>query len=82
MRTLYFQTCSIVPVFKKSECINKENYRPVTILNTFSKVLECYILEQLTPFFDKTISQFLSAYRKNVDYQNVLLLLMEKLLRQ
>ena len=69
---------SIVPVFKKGVRLNKENYRPISILNTFYKVFERYILEQLTPFFDKTMSQFLSAYRKNVSRQNVLLRLTEQ----
>ena len=67
-----------MPVFKKGECLNKEHYRPMSILNIFSEVFECCILEQLTPFFDKTMSQFLSAYRKNVNCQNVLLSLMEQ----
>ena len=40
---------SITPVLKKDDRLRKENYRPISILNTFSKVFECYILEQLTP---------------------------------
>ena len=51
---------------------------PISILNTFSKVFERYILEQLTPFFNVTMSQFLSAYRKNFSCQNVLLRLIEQ----
>ena len=58
--------------------VNKENYRFISILNSFSKVFERYVLEQLTPFFDKTTSQFLSAYKKNVNCQNVLLRLTEQ----
>ena len=69
---------SIVLVLKKGELLNKEKYMPVSILNTFSKVFESYILEQLTPFFDKTMYQFLSAYRKIVKCQNVLLRLTEQ----
>ena len=68
----------ITPVFKKDDCLTKENYRPIGFLNTFSEVFECYILEQLTPFFNVTMSQFLSAYRKNFSCQNVLLRLIEQ----
>ena len=68
----------IAPVFKKDDCLRKENYRPISILNTFSEVSECYILEQLTPFFNVTMSQFLLAYRRNFSCQNVLLRLIEQ----
>ena len=52
----------IIPVFKKGDHLRKENYKPISILNTFPEVFERYILEQLTPFFNVTMSQFLSAY--------------------
>ena len=68
----------ITPVFKKDDRLRKENYRPISILNTFSKVFERYILEQLTSFFNVTMYQFLSAYRKNFSCQNVLLRLIEQ----
>ena len=68
----------ITPVFKKDDRLRKENYRPISVLNTFSKVFECFILEQLTPFFNVTMSQFLSAYRKTFSCQNVLLRLIEQ----
>ena len=68
----------ITPVFKKDDRLRKENYRPISILNTFSKVFERYILEQLIPFFNVTMSQFLSAYRKNFSCQNALLRLIEQ----
>ena len=68
----------ITPVFKKDDRLRKENYRPISILNTFSKAFERYILEQLTPFFNVTMSDFLSSYRKNFSCQNVLLTLIEQ----
>ena len=46
----------ITPVFKKDDRIRKKNYRPISVLNTFSKVFERYILEQLTPLFNATMS--------------------------
>ena len=36
------------------------------------------MLDQLIPFFNETMSKFLSAYRKNVSCQNVLLRLIEQ----
>ena len=34
----------VAPVFKKEDRLKKENYGPISILNTFSKVFERYIL--------------------------------------
>ena len=71
------KTACAVPAFKK-ERSKKENYRPISILNTFSKVFERFVLDQLIPFFNETMSKFLSDCRKNVSCQNVLLRLMSQ----
>ena len=41
------------------------NYRPVSILNVFSKIYEKVIKNQLVFYFDKYFSPFISAYRKS-----------------
>ena len=63
--------------FKKLERTSKENYRPVSILNTFSKVSEKYIQEQLSPCIDKCLSVFVSAYRKKYSAGHVIIRLIE-----
>ena len=72
------KTACVVPAFKKEDQSEKETYRPICILNTFSKVFERYVLDRLIPSFNETMSKFLSAYRKNVSCQNVLLRLIEQ----
>ena len=72
------KTARVAPAFKKEDRSKKENYRPISILNTFSKVFERFVLDQLIPFFNETMSKFVSAYRKNVSCQNVLLRLTEQ----
>ena len=72
------KTACVVPAFKREDRSKKENYRPISILNTFAKVFEQYALDQLISFFNETMSKFLSAYRKNVTCQNVLLRLIEQ----
>ena len=72
------KTACVVPAFEKEDRSKKENYRPISILNTFSKVFERFVSDQLIPFFNETMSKFLSAYRKNVSCQNVLLGLIEQ----
>ena len=49
-------TCTIakiVPIFKKGERENPSNYRPISILTCFSKILEQIIHKRLISFFDK-----------------------------
>ena len=53
------------------------NYRPVSVLNVFSKVLERFILDQLTSYFKSILSELRSAYRKQYSCQHVLLRMIE-----
>ena len=50
------------------------NYRPVRVLNVFSKFYERIIKSQIVSFLDQKLSQFLSAYRKS----NVLIIFIEE----
>ena len=54
------------------------NYRPVSILNIFSKIYEKIMKKQLTIFLDKHLSIFVSAYRKLYGTQHVLMRLLEE----
>ena len=72
------KTACVVPAFKKEDRFKKENYMPISILNTFSKVFEQYVLDRLIPFFNETMSKCLSTYIKNVSCHNVLLRLTEQ----
>ena len=38
----------VIPLYKKKDSLNKENYRPVSILPTTSKIHESVIHEQLS----------------------------------
>ena len=70
---------SVVPVDKgKPDKYDVLNYRPVSILNTFSKIYEKVIKNQLVSYFDKYLSPFISAYRKNYSTQQVLIRLLEE----
>ena len=40
------------------------NFRPVSVLNTFSKIYEKVLTQQLIKHLDKTLSVFIAAYRK------------------
>ena len=53
-------------------------FRPVSILNIFSKFYEKIIQNRLEEFLDKHLSIFLSAYRKLYSSQHVLMRLLEE----
>ena len=67
----------VAPIFKAKDRTNKVNYRPISILSVFSKIYERFIQEVLTPFIDKILSKFISAYRKNYSSSHVLIRLIE-----
>ena len=68
---------SVRPIFKKKSRHKLENYRPVSILNTFSKIYERYIHNSLTPFVNNFLSVFISAYGKTYSSNHVLIRLIE-----
>ena len=71
------KNAAVVPIFKSEDKIDKKNYRPVSILNSLSKIFENVIKDQVTPFFDTFLSKFVSAYRQSYSSQHVLLRLIE-----
>ena len=69
---------SITPAFKNEDRQIKTNYRPISVLNVFSKIFERFLLNQMLPFTDNLISSFLSAYCSRYSTQHVLLRLIEQ----
>ena len=67
----------ITPAFKKEDRFDWTNYRPISVLNVFSKVFERFIRDQLTSYFKSTLSEFRSAFRKQYSCQHVLLRMIE-----
>ena len=68
----------ITPIFKKLECISKENYRPVSILPVVSKVFERIMQNQIKLYVDKYLSPFLCGYRRGYNAQYALTAMIEK----
>ena len=65
------------PVFKKEDPLQKENYRPVTVLATVDKILEKLLCKQLTEMYEKTFDTFMSAYRSTYSCETTLVRLVE-----
>ena len=72
------QVATVRPIYKKKSRNELENYRPVSLLNAFSKIYERYILNSITLFVNNFLSIFvISAYIKSYSSNNVLIRLIE-----
>ena len=62
----------VIPVHKKTLHTEKENYRPISLLPTISKVFEKLISKQLKIFMKDKLSKFLFGFRKGHSTQYAL----------
>ena len=72
------KNANVPPIYKKEDRTSKLNYRPVSLLNVFSKILERWTQEKIGPHVNKILSKFISAYRKKHSSNHVLLRLLEE----
>ena len=70
------KNAEVKPVFKKKSRIDKENYRPVSILPVISKIFERLIFNQL--LFEPVFSKYQCRFRKGHSAQHCLLTMIEK----
>ena len=68
----------VVPILKRGNSMDKENYRPISLLPTLSKIFEKIIHKQLGEYFDKILSPLLCGFRKGLSTQFALLRFMKK----
>ena len=61
------------------ETLNKENYRPVSLLPVVSKI---FMLKQIKPFIETFLSKWLCGYRKGYNSQYALIAMVERLKKQ
>ena len=67
----------VSPLFKKDDPFIKKNYRPVSILNSHSKIFESLIHCQLSEHFENIFNNYLAAFKKGFGCQTTLLRLAE-----
>ena len=72
------KAADITPLFKRKDPLNKENYRPVSVLPTISKIFERILFDQLTKFPNKFLSPLLCGFRKGYSTQYALVNLLQK----
>ena len=69
---------NVKAIFKKKDKSFVENYRPVSVLPTVSKIFELIMQKQITDYIGKFLSPFLCRYRKGFCGQCALLSLTER----
>ena len=70
---------SVSPIDKQSDDKNKvSNFRPVSVLNTFSKIYESVIKNQLISVLNNIFSLYLTTYREYYSTQHVFSRLLEE----
>ena len=57
----------ITPVYKKGKKFLKNNYRPVIILPSVSKIYERCIYNQINDYFDPLFSKLQCGFRKKIN---------------
>ena len=64
-------------IYKRKSRNESENYRPISLLNAFTKIYERYILNYITPFVNNFFPIFISADGKSYGSNYVLIRLTE-----
>ena len=67
----------VIPSHKKDDATNVENYRPISLLPSVSKVFEKLVFKQLSRFMEGKLSKFLCGFRKKYSTQHALFNLMQ-----
>lgn len=68
----------ITPAHKKGDKSDKENYRPISILPTPSKIFEKIIYEDIYNYMNDKLSPCLCGFRKGYSSQYCLILMLER----
>jgi len=68
----------ITPAHKKGDTSKKENYRPVSILPSISKIFERNMYDQIYRYMNNHLSNYLCGFRKGYSTQYCLIAMLEK----
>ena len=61
-----FKISKVIPVHKKDEPFDKNNYRPISILSNLSKINERYTHDEINIYFDDIFQDFSVSFAKAI----------------
>ena len=70
---------NVSPHYKQDDSTKKENYRPISILPSTSKIFERLMFQQITSHVSNILSPYVCGFRKGYNAQHALLRLKNKL---
>ena len=75
------KTAKVIPIFKSGEACNVDNYRPISLLCTFSKIFEKIVASRLTDYIDANniLNKFQFGFRKCHSTSHPMVHLMNKI---
>ena len=68
----YLKQVNVSPIFMKDDSLDKENYRPVSILPLLSKAYEKLLYNQLPDYVENIFNVILCGFRKAYSTQHAL----------
>ena len=68
----------VIPIHKKDDKTDKENYSPISIFPNLSKVCERLMYNQIYPYFDTLFCKFQCGFRKGFNAQHCFSAMIEK----
>ena len=68
----------IAPSHKKDDRTKRDNYRPVSILPSVSKIFEKNMYEDINKFMNDKLSPYLRVFREGYNTQYCLTIMLEK----
>ena len=72
------ENADVIPVFKKKDRNNVENYRPVCILSNLLNIYERCLYDQMYKYFNHILSKWQCRFREGFRTQHCLLVMKEK----
>ena len=72
------KAADILPTHKKKDKSVIENYRPISILPTLSKIYERCMYDQMYKYLDQILSKYQCGFRQGYNTQHCLLMMVEK----
>ena len=75
---IFLKLADVTPIFKKDDNSIKENFRPISVLSSISKIYQRVLLHQILPFMVPKFSNLFCAFHENYTPQYALMRLVEQ----